>query len=275
MDVKEKETRGLHEKSCKKRGEKISEKVGGRAYSGLCSPRDQECKNWIRDLTLKEDCQREWIRYKKRKRQAVLLCLLCGTVFSAVALAGSNRDLAFRLLGLTALLCFLFPIAMDSHLKDRVRKRQDQMAEDYPVIVLKLSLCLQAGMSLRRAWEAVVSGYVQGERKEMRYAYEEMGLTLSDIQNGHAESRAYGEFGRRCKGYSYMKLGCLLEQNLKLGGDSLTAFLAMEMEDAFAQRQNQALRKGQEAQSKLLFPMMVLLIISLAVVLAPAFLSIW
>lgn len=127
-------------------------------------------------------------------------------------------------------------------------------------------------MSLKTAWEAVVKGY-EHDGGGVRWAYEEMKTTLAGFKNGEKEARAYGDFGRRCGAHSYLKLGCLLEQNLKLGGTNLAALLMAELEDAFEERRNHAVRKGQEAQSKLLFPMMVLLVISLTVVLAPAFLA--
>ena len=146
------------------------------------------------------------------------------------------------------------------------------MMEDYPVIVMKLALFLEAGMSLRRAFEAVVRGYEQS-KSGARWAYEEMNITLSGLDNGQKEAWAYGDFGRRCGVYPYLKLGCLLEQNLKLGGTNLAALLLTELEDAYEERRNLAVRKGQEAQSRLLFPLMVLLVICLTVVLAPAFLS--
>lgn len=168
---------------------------------------------------------------------------------------------------------FLLPFVKAEKTKQQQMMRKDQMMVDYPVIVMKLSLFLEAGMSLRSAWEAVIKGY-EHNRGARRWAYEAMKTTLSGLKNGQKEAWAYGDFGRRCGVYPYLKLGCLLEQNLKLGGTNLAALLLIELEDAFEERRNIAVRKGQEAQSKLLLPMMVLLIISLAVVLAPAFLSI-
>lgn len=173
---------------------------------------------------------------------------------------------------LLLLAVLLLPFAMAEKRKRQQQRKTDQMMADYPVIVMKLALFLEAGMSPRSAWEAVVKGYGHSDGG-VRWAYEEMKATLAGLKNGEKEAWAYGDFGRRCGIYSYLKLGCLLEQNLKLGGTNLATLLLAEMEDAFEERRNHAVRKGQEAQSKLLFPMMVLLVISLTVVLAPAFLS--
>ena len=146
------------------------------------------------------------------------------------------------------------------------------MMADYPVIVMKLALFLEAGLSLKSAFEAVVKEY-ERSCHGIRWAYEEMKTTLSGLDNGQKEAWAYGDFGRRCGVYPYLKLGCLLEQTLKLGGPNLAALLLSELEDAYEERRNLAVRKGQEAQSRLLFPLMVLLVICLTVVLAPAFLA--
>jgi hypothetical protein len=65
----------------------------------------------------------------------------------------------------------------------------------------------------------------------------------------------------------------LCSQNLRQGAKGLLAQLEVEAEEAYVYRMAAARKKGEEAMTKLLFPLMLLLLITMAVILVPAFLS--
>ena len=111
-------------------------------------------------------------------------------------------------------------------------------------------------------------------RKTKRAAYEEMRQTCHQLQSGMTESEAYREFGRRCRLQPYLKLSGLLEQNRKTGTKNMKTLLQAEMADALEQRKNLARRLGEEAGTKLLLPMFLMLAIVLVIVIVPAFLSV-
>ena len=69
---------------------------------------------------------------------------------------------------------------------------------------------------------------------------------------------------------SYMKLGGLLEQNRKNGSKNLRNLLRTEMTDAFEQRKHQARRLGEEAGTKLLLPLFILLSVVMVMIAVPA-----
>ena len=70
-----------------------------------------------------------------------------------------------------------------------------------------------------------------------------------------------------------MKFGALLEQNLKQGTTKLAIRLKEESESAFEERKNLARKLGEEAETKLMLPMFLMLFVVLAAVMTPAFLS--
>lgn len=84
------------------------------------------------------------------------------------------------------------------------------------------------------------------------------------------EGKAYEEFGKRCGIPSYMKLAALLEQNRKNGSKRLRDTLRVEMAEAFEQRKHQARRLGEEAGTKLLLPLFLLLAVVMVMVALPA-----
>lgn len=155
------------------------------------------------------------------------------------------------------------------------KKKQREMEIDYPDIVNKLSLLMEAGMNVKNAWEKIVNSYLNERQKTgQRYAYEEMNYAMQKMKGGMVESECYEEFGRRCKNPMYMKLGSLLSQNFRKGTKGISKMLAEEAKDAFMMRKLQAVKLGEEAGTKLLFPMGMMLAIVLVIIMVPAFLSI-
>ena len=71
----------------------------------------------------------------------------------------------------------------------------------------------------------------------------------------------------------YLKLAGLLEQNRKTGTKNLRQLLLLEMTDAFEQRKNLARRQGEEAATKLLIPLFLMLGVVMVIVVVPAFLT--
>ena len=128
---------------------------------------------------------------------------------------------------------------------------------------------------MRKAWErisAVYAGARQGKDK-VRPAYEELVKTAVQIGSGQPESKAYHEFGRRCGLQPYIKLSALLEQSQKTGSKQLRPALELEMASAFEQRKNLARKLGEEATTKLLFPLLLMLGVVMVMIVVPAFLT--
>ena len=159
--------------------------------------------------------------------------------------------------------------------EQKVREEKAQMQRDYPEIINKLTLFLGAGMTLKRAWRKIVADYdVEKELWGTRYAYEEMRTACNEMDSGIAEAESYERFGRRCGLQEYVKLGALLSQNLRKGTRDLEITLRFESAQSFEERKARAKRLGEEAGTKLLAPMFLMLAIVLVIVIVPAFMSV-
>ena len=101
-----------------------------------------------------------------------------------------------------------------------------------------------------------------------------MKYTCREMESGVMESESYERFGRRCGLQEYARLGALLSQNLRKGMKGLGDILRVETIQAFEERKARARRLGEEAGTKLLAPMFLMLSIVLIIVIVPAFLSI-
>ena len=103
--------------------------------------------------------------------------------------------------------------------------------------------------------------------------YEEMLYSCYEMQCGVSESSAYERFGKRCGLQPYTKLIGLLSQSMRKGNMALLSDLQKEAEDAQEIRRSVARKKGEEAGTKLLIPMIMMLAIVMVLVMFPAFFS--
>lgn len=180
--------------------------------------------------------------------------------------------LAFPLLGILA--AALLPFKDRQKEKEEKKNRERQMMMDYSEILSRLVVFLGAGLPVRKAWEKIVEDYMHTVKDNgKRAAYEEMAAAYHQMQRGVPEIRAYSEFGNRCRALPYRKLAGILEQNVKNGSKSLAPILETEMENAFEQRKNLARKLGEEASTKLLLPLFMMLLIVMVMISVPAFLA--
>ena len=158
---------------------------------------------------------------------------------------------------------------------EAMEKREKELELAYSELIWKLTVLLGAGLTVRGAWERIVSNY-QKEREagaEPVILYEEMQMTMNSLTQGVFEETAYAEFGRRCGLPCYLRLGSLLETNVRQGRKGLLNQMQSEAEEAFRGRLQLAKRQGEEASSKLLIPMMILFALVLGILMIPAMIS--
>lgn len=170
----------------------------------------------------------------------------------------------------------LYYWAADRDLGQKVKEREEQLEADYPKIVSKFVLYLGAGMSVRNIFRRLAAEYIDrdGEKKESRrYVYEEIALVCNELDSGCPETEAYRKFGDRCRSVRYSRFSSLLSQNLRKGNTALLEALQEEAEDAFRKRQDEARKKGEEAGTKQVFPMIMMLAVVMAVIMIPAYRS--
>ena len=158
----------------------------------------------------------------------------------------------FFLLGAVAALLFLLKERQDR--ADNAAARREQLLLDYPELVSKLLVLLGAGMNARAA-------------------YEELTKALLLLRAGESESHMYRAFGRACGLRQYMKLASLLEQNQRTGVAALRNILSAEMSIAWEERKNLARRLGEEAGTKLLLPLFLMLLVVMVIMVVPALFS--
>lgn len=160
-----------------------------------------------------------------------------------------------------------------SDINELCKKREQQMKTDYPDLISKMLILVRAGMPVKNAWKQLVREYQTHRSKEVHYAYEEMKIALLDMESGVSEGEAYLNFGRRCNQQTYLKLGSLLEQNLKKGNSGIASLLEGERVQALDDRRRSIRIEGELAGTKLMMPMMLLFAMVLMIIMVPSFMS--
>lgn len=120
----------------------------------------------------------------------------------------------------------------------------------------KLQLLLSTGMNLRKSVERIAGDYVSYmRREEVRKAYEILVEVCGEMERGLGEKEAYEQLGERWGLLSYRTLSSILVQCLQKGSVGVEQILAKETEQAQRLRRQQAQILGEQASTRLLFPM--------------------
>lgn len=184
-----------------------------------------------------------------------------------------NNRITLFLLGIILLICLIY--VENSRMNEQIKKRNEEILMDYPMIVNQLVLYLGAGMSIQGSFYKINEGYRKKRQEKIldkRYAYEELNIMIHQLQGGASQEKAYYDFGQRVGLLPYMKIISFITQNLYQGSKEVLHLLEQEEQNAFDERVNHARKLGEEAGTKLLFPMVLLLIVVMIIVMVPALL---
>lgn len=190
-----------------------------------------------------------------------------------------KKSLVMLFLVITAAAAMYF--REDQELINKVKKRDKELMKDYPVLVNKFVLFYSAGLTTRGIWSKLCRDYRikrdkderEGCKNGRKYLYEEMLLCEGWMNEGMGETAAYEAFAVRCGLNRYRQFISIISQAMDKGRSDLLPMLEREAQDAFTDRKNRAKELGEEAGTKLLFPMLLMLLIVLIIVMVPAFVA--
>lgn len=161
----------------------------------------------------------------------------------------------------------------DRDLHQQLERRRQSLRREYPDLVHRLALFVGAGMTVRGAFGKISADY---EKKRINMgkkmpAYEEILRTCRELQSGTSEGAAYEHFGKRTGQQEYIRLSTLLTQNVKRGNSALLERLREEADKAGEEKLMESRRLGEEAGTKLLIPMVMMLAVVMVMIMVPAF----
>ncbi len=174
------------------------------------------------------------------------------------------------------LICGLLILREKEAARQAEKQKQAQLLRCYPWFVNEMVLMLGAGMQVKNIIALLLADYEKEERKgadDREPLMAELLTANQSLHMGMPEQQVYYQLGRRLKLPCYIKLMTLLEQNVKRGTKGLSIFFEQEEAQALEDRKNLAKQYGEEAGTKLLGPMIILLLVIMLMIMIPAFMS--
>lgn len=157
----------------------------------------------------------------------------------------------------------------DYELKKRVQKRRYLLQLEFPDFLNKITLLIGAGMNIPRAWEKLVR-----ESEKNTPLYRELRKSLIEMQAGCTIYQSFEGFAKRCRTPEINKFVTLILQNMKKGHAELLIILRVQAVESWEMRKQAARKLGEEASTKMLLPLCLILVAILLIVSAPAILAI-
>ena len=155
-----------------------------------------------------------------------------------------------------------------SKLDEAGKLRDSMLKTQYPAFVNKFWLLLGTGMTIKACVQQVID-----DAEEESILIKELEYTINQIESGCDESLAYDELGTRLSLGPYRRLMSHLSQNLRMGTKDLLKLMEEEVRASLELKKEDVKRKGEEASTKLLFPMILLLATVMLIVVLPALIS--
>ena len=199
---------------------------------------------------------------------AALLSAAMASIAGLIMSSQGDYSNGLLLSAIAAAAFFGVPYMVDSSLKEQIEKRRRAIRMEFPEFINKLTLLVNAGMTISKAWEKIIN-----ENKKEHVLYDEMRYALMEIKAGKAEATAYEEFARRCRVKEVTKFVSVIVMNLKRGGAEVVPVLREQGNECWEMRKNAAKQMGEEPSTKILIPLMIMFLGIVIIVSTPAVLS--
>lgn len=163
----------------------------------------------------------------------------------------------------------------DQEYKQQLNERDKKIRQSYPEFMNELVILAGAGLSLPAAWHRIGQDYKKKrlEGGNMDPLYEEIYRESCEMEAGTAMREVLEDFAGHMRFKEARRFAVLLTQNLKRGDAFLLSRLKELNQEAWDLRKKQVREKTEEADTKLLLPLMLMLAVILIIVLSPAMIT--
>ncbi|QHW33214.1 type II secretion system F family protein [Paenibacillus rhizovicinus] len=173
------------------------------------------------------------------------------------------------LLGLGLLLGVVIPAAKWREVEGTVKRRKQDIVLLLPELLNKLMLLLGAGETLQRA---LVRCAERNDEQTLHPLLLELRRVNESVRNGESFAAAMEMFSRRCGVQEVSVFTTTMLLNYRRGGDRLVLSLK-ELSYAMWEKRKAIVRaRGEEASSKLVFPLVGIFFVLMVLVASPAIL---
>ncbi|MDR6724134.1 tight adherence protein C [Paenibacillus amylolyticus] len=161
----------------------------------------------------------------------------------------------------------LLPFALYKDLSSKVQRRDQDILVELPELLNRIVLLVGAGETVQRAIMHCVAS--QGERDHP--LYNELRKTAHDLNNGYSFQQSFEQFSRRCGVQEVTIFTTTVLLNFRRGGGDFVLALRDLSHVLWEKRKAVSRAKGEQASSKLVFPMVLIFFTIVVMIGAPAF----
>ncbi|MCP1182802.1 type II secretion system F family protein [Paenibacillus sp. 1781tsa1] len=189
------------------------------------------------------------------------LMLLAGCLLTLVGDMGIGGMVGGLALGIA------LPFALYKDLNTKVQRRDQDILMELPELLNRIVLLVGAGETVQRAIVHCVTS--QGERDHP--LYNELRKTVGDWNNGYSFQQSFEQFSRRCGVQEVTIFTTTVLLNFRRGGGDFVLALRDLSHVLWEKRKAVSRAKGEQASSKLVFPMVLIFFTIVVMIGAPAF----
>lgn len=150
---------------------------------------------------------------------------------------------------------------------EKIKKRSEELMLQFSNVVSKLALFINAGMIMKEAWKEVAEG-------SEGLIYDEMRISLEEMNNGKSEADALYDFGLRCMVPEIKKFTSTIIQGIQKGNSELAFMLQQQSKEVWGIKRQKVKRVGELASGKLMIPIFITFAGILIMVIVPIFANI-
>ena len=173
--------------------------------------------------------------------------------------------------------CIILYVKTKFDVKEEEKRINELLKIDYPQIITKILIYVSSGLTMRNSIKLIANTYEKkkekGYVKENRKAYEEMIIAKKKLDNGVGEIAVYEEMASNIKDRTYTRFINIIIQSIKNGNKDIKNILNLEVQDALFERKQRAKKLGEEASTKLVLPLMLMLLTIMIIIMVPAFMG--
>ncbi|MGN7762823.1 type II secretion system F family protein [Paenibacillus sp. 22594] len=170
-------------------------------------------------------------------------------------------------IALGGMLAVILPFALVSDLHKKVRLREQNIMLELPELLNSIVLLVGAGETVQRA----IIRCVESRKGDMAHPlYKELHKMTAEWDSGYSFQQAFENFSKRCAVQEVSLFTTTVLLNYRRGGADFVLSLRDLSRILWEKRKSVSRTRGEQASSKLVFPMVVIFLIVIVLVGAPA-----
>ena len=179
-----------------------------------------------------------------------------------------TKNKAPTVMALTVLCAFLVLFKDKFSAGDNEKKRREKIILEYPDFAVKYALLNEAGLTHAQVVDRLAREYKKSKKDSP--LYEEIYKANEHVRSGYSLAEALNGMAKECKVREISFFAGMINRNIKKGG-KISDDIRKAAGESTSERREKIKKKAETAGTKLLLPMVLLLLIVFVLIMIPAF----